>query len=38
MYWGQFDKVKVSIGAFDGLSATGGDDTLIGAARVQVDF
>jgi hypothetical protein len=36
-YWGQFDKVKVSVGAFDGASATG-DDTLIGAARVQVDF
>jgi hypothetical protein len=37
MYWGQFDKVKVSVGAFDGESATG-DDTLIGAGRVQVDF
>jgi len=36
-YWGQFDKVKVSVGAFDGSSATG-DDTLIGAGRVQVDF
>ena len=36
-YWGQFDKVKVSIGAFDGASATG-DDTLIGAGRIQVDF
>jgi hypothetical protein len=36
-YWGQFDKVKVSAGAFDGTSATG-DDTLIGAGRVQVDF
>jgi hypothetical protein len=37
VYWGQFGKVKVSAGAFDGLSATG-DDTLIGAGRVQVDF
>jgi hypothetical protein len=36
-YWGQFGKVKVSAGAFDGTSATG-DDTLIGAGRVQVDF
>ena len=37
MYWGQFSKVKVSAGAFDGASATG-DDTVIGAGRVQVDF
>jgi len=36
-YWGQYGKVKVSAGAFDGASATG-DDTLIGAGRVQVDF
>lgn len=36
-YWGQFDKVKVSVGAFDGASATG-DTTLIGAGRVQVDL
>ena len=36
-YWGQFGKVKVSGGGFDGLSATG-DDTLLGAGRVQVDF
>jgi hypothetical protein len=36
-YWGQFGKVKVSAGAFDGASATG-DDTLIGAGRIQVDF
>ena len=37
-YWGQFDKVKLSIGAFDvaGLT-TGKSDTLI-AGRVQVDF
>jgi hypothetical protein len=37
VYWGQFDKVKVSAGAFDGESANG-DDTLIGAGRVQIDF
>lgn len=37
MYWGQFGKVKVSAGAFDGASATS-SDTLIGAGRVQVDF
>jgi hypothetical protein len=36
-YWGQFGMVKVSAGAFDGATATG-DDTLIGAGRVQVDF
>jgi hypothetical protein len=37
MYWGQFGKVKVSGGAFDGTSLTG-DDTLLTAGRVQVDF
>ena len=37
MYWGQFGKVKVSGGGFDGQSATG-DATLIGAGRIQVDF
>ena len=37
MYWGQFGKVKVSVGAFDGRSATGEDDVLC-AGRVQVDF
>ena len=37
MYWGQYGKVKVSGGAFDGASATG-DDTVLGAGRVQVDF
>ncbi len=36
-YWGQFGKVKLSAGAFDGLSATG-NDTVIGAGRIQVDF
>jgi hypothetical protein len=36
-YWGQFGKVKLSAGAFDGTSATG-NDTLIGAGRIQVDF
>lgn len=37
MYWGQFGKVKVSGGAFDGASMTP-DDTLVGAGRVQIDF
>ncbi|MEO7275524.1 MAG: hypothetical protein ABIX28_25700 [Vicinamibacterales bacterium] len=37
MYWGQFGKVKVAGGAFDGSSSTG-DDNLIAAGRVQVDF
>ena len=37
VYWGQFGKVKVSGGAFDGLSATG-DDTLLTAGRIQIDF
>ncbi len=37
-YWGTFaKKVKVSVGGFDGKSATGSPD-LIGAARVQIDF
>lgn len=37
-YWGTFaKKVKVSIGGFDGKSATGLPD-IIGAARVQIDF
>lgn len=38
VYWGTFaKKVKVSMGAFDGRSATGIQKT-IGAARVQIDF
>lgn len=37
MYWGQFDKVKVSFGVFDGKS-TDGNKKLLGAGRVQVDF
>ena len=37
MYWGQFGKVKVSGGVFDGESASG-DDTVISAGRLQVDF
>ena len=36
MYWGQFGKVKLSGGIFDGESATG-DDTVLSAGRVQVD-
>jgi hypothetical protein len=37
LYWGQFGKVKLSAGAFDGASATGSSKVL-GAGRVQVDF
>jgi hypothetical protein len=38
VYWGQFaKKIKVSVGAFDGRSATGNPQVL-GAARVQIDF
>jgi hypothetical protein len=37
MYWGQFGKVKVAGGGFDGPSATG-KNTVIGAGRVMVDF
>jgi hypothetical protein len=37
MYWGQFGMVKLSGGAFDGTSLNG-DDTVLTAGRVQVDF
>jgi hypothetical protein len=37
MYWGQFGKVKLSGGGFDGASATG-SRKLIAAGRAQVDF
>ncbi len=38
MYYGTFaKKVKVSVGAFDGGSATG-NAKILGAARVQIDF
>jgi hypothetical protein len=37
VWWGDFSKVKLSAGAFDGLSATGKTD-MIGAGRVQIDF
>jgi hypothetical protein len=40
-YWGDFGKkvkMKVSVGAFDGLSAHTGSADVIGAARVQFDF
>jgi hypothetical protein len=37
MYWGQFGKVKVSAGAFDG-SSLDGDKTVMGAGRIQIDF
>jgi len=37
VWWGDFSKVKLSAGAFDGLSATGKKD-IIGAGRAQIDF
>ncbi len=38
VYWGDFaKKIKVSVGAFDGQTATGRPE-VIGAARVQIDF
>jgi len=37
VYWGQFGKVKVSGGVFDGASLNG-ENRLLTAARVQVDF
>ena len=40
-YWGDFKagmaKIKVSVGAFDGASATG-NTSVLGAARVQIDL
>jgi hypothetical protein len=36
-YWGDFGKVKVAGGGFDGGSQTGSPN-VVGAARVQVDF
>jgi len=37
MYWGQFSKLKVAAGAFDGKTTTGNTDVL-GAFRAQVDL
>ena len=37
LYWGQFKKVKLSGGVFDGATATG-TSTVITAGRAQVDF
>ena len=37
-YWGQYDKVKFSIGAFDVTNLTVGDSDTLLASRVQVDF
>jgi hypothetical protein len=37
VYWGQFDKMKLSGGVFDGRSATGSTQ-MISAGRVQFDF
>jgi hypothetical protein len=38
MYWGQYDKVKFSLGAFDVTNWTTGDSDVLLASRVQVDF
>jgi hypothetical protein len=38
MYWGQYDKVKFSVGAFDVSGLTTGDSDVLLASRVQVDF
>jgi hypothetical protein len=38
MYWGQYDKVKFSVGAFDVTGLTTGDSDVLLASRVQVDF
>jgi hypothetical protein len=38
VYWGDFaKKIKISVGAFDGASATG-NAKVLGAARIQIDF
>jgi hypothetical protein len=37
LYFGQFGRMRVEAGAYDGTSATG-DNDLIGAGRVQYDF
>jgi hypothetical protein len=38
MYWGQYDRVKFSVGAFDVAGLTTGDSDVLLASRVQVDF
>lgn len=38
MYWGQFGITKVSFGAFDIESVTGGSSDVLYAGRVQLDF
>jgi len=38
MYWGQYDKVKFSVGAFDVAGLTTGDSDVLLATRVQMDF
>jgi hypothetical protein len=37
LYWGQFGKVKLAGGGFDGPSQTGSDN-VVGAGRVMIDF
>jgi hypothetical protein len=38
LYWGQFDKVKLSGGVFDGATLGGGNSKVLLAGRAQVDF
>lgn len=38
MYWGQFGLAKVSVGAFDVQGLTKGDNDVLWAGRVQLDF
>ncbi len=38
VYWGDFNKIKISVGAFDGGSLPTGNTEVLGAARIQIDF
>jgi len=37
-YWGDFNKIKISVGAFDGGSLPTGSTEVLGAARIQINF
>jgi hypothetical protein len=37
-YWGDFNKIKISAGAFDGGSLPTGSKEVLGAARIQINF
>ena len=37
-YWGDFNKIKISAGAFDGGSLPTGSTEVLGAARIQINF